>query len=137
MLICFKCLYLPLQLTVNLCIAVLCESICIRVRDWHLSLAATSAIRLFLARLYLLFLSVLIRRCCVIFISPHQLGGDLPQALTNIALKLLSVVVFVYSYVAPLIQLLPNSQKMPMKLSDEKQTSCSLLVSSRTQLPST
>jgi len=34
----------------------------------------------------------------------------------NIALKLLSVVVFVYSYTAPLIQLLPNSQKMPMKL---------------------
>jgi len=40
----------------------------------------------------------------------------LPWPLTNIALKLLSVVVFVYSYTAPLIQLLPNSQKMPMKL---------------------
>jgi len=39
----------------------------------------------------------------------HQLDGDLPQPLTNIALKLLSVVVFVYSYMASLIQLLPNS----------------------------
>ena len=43
-------------------------------------------------------------------------GGDLPQPLTNIALKLSSVVVFVYSFMAPLIQLLLNSQKMPMKL---------------------
>jgi len=46
----------------------------------------------------------------------HELGVDLPQLLTNIALKLLSVAMFVYSYTAPLIQLLPNSQKMPMKL---------------------
>jgi len=36
--------------------------------------------------------------------------------LTIIALKLTSVVVFVYSFMTPLIQLLPNSQKMPMKL---------------------
>jgi len=34
----------------------------------------------------------------------------------NIALKLLYVAVFVYSYMAPLIQLLPNLQKMLMKL---------------------
>ena len=46
----------------------------------------------------------------------HQLGGDLPQPLTNIAFKLLSDAVFVYSYTVPLIQLLSNSQNMPMKL---------------------